>query len=176
MMGRRLHILAVPYPAQGHVGPLMKLSQQIAGQGIRVTFVTAECIHALVLASFQEKSGQNDIEMVAIPDGLEPGDDYKDRKKIKESMSSVMPQNLENLITKINGACEDEKITCVIADATTSWAIEVAEKMGIKRAMFWPSAVRGFALGLHVPELIETGIIDSSGTIRFFSYQTMNYF
>ena len=80
---------AISYPAQGHVGPLMKLSQQIADHGIRVTFFTARCIHALVLARSPKEGEKNHIEIVTIPDGLEPKDDYKKRGKIKESMSSV---------------------------------------------------------------------------------------
>lgn len=55
-------MVAMSYPAQGHVGPLMKLSQQIADHGIRVTFVTAQCIHALVLSTFQKEDDQNHIE------------------------------------------------------------------------------------------------------------------
>lgn len=92
-------------------------------------------------------------------------------------MSSVMPQNFENLIRKINSA-EDEKIACVIADATTAWALEVAEKMEIKRAMFWPTSVRGFVLGFHILKLVEAGIIDYCGKSKIvlvFKYKRTNH-
>lgn len=164
--GKRPHVLAIAYPAQGHVGPLMKLSQQIADHGIKVTFVNAESIHNLVLAALSEnkrKEQHQIIEIVSIPDGLDPGDDLKDKRKISELMLRVIPSKLEDLIRKINNKSEDEKVNCVMADATVAWALEVAQKMRIKGAMFWPTAVGGFALGLHIPKLIEAGIIDHSG-------------
>ncbi|KAL5544586.1 hypothetical protein UlMin_008370 [Ulmus minor] len=162
-MERRSHVLVIGYPAQGHVGPLIKLSQQIADQGIKVTFISEECIYDLLLATFSEKNQQNLMEIVSISDGVfEQENGYKDTRNIKESMSTVMPRNFEKLIKKMNGR-EDEKITCVIADATTAWALEIAEKMGIKTAMFWPSSVRGFVLGHQIQKLIEAGIIDENG-------------
>ena len=45
MAGKRPHVLAVPFPAQGHVKPLMSLCRLIAKHGIKVTFVNAESIH-----------------------------------------------------------------------------------------------------------------------------------
>ncbi|KAF3438102.1 hypothetical protein FNV43_RR20858 [Rhamnella rubrinervis] len=120
-MGKRPHVLAIAYLAQGHVGPLMKLSQLLADQGIRVTFVNTKSIHDRVLAALSEEDGcggEKLMETVSIADGLEP-DDHKDSIKIKESMSRFVPKELENLIRKINSsATEDEKIKCVIADAT----------------------------------------------------------
>ncbi|XP_031258416.1 UDP-glycosyltransferase 83A1-like [Pistacia vera] len=101
--------------------------------------------------------------MVVIPDGIDHQDERKDRIQLSETMVNVMPGHLEDLIKKINLSC-DEKISCVIADATTAWAPDVAEKMGIKRAMFWPSLVGGFALSLHIQELIQAKIIDHNGT------------
>ncbi|KAG6396111.1 hypothetical protein SASPL_142250 [Salvia splendens] len=49
-MGRP-HVLAMPYPAQGHVIPLMELAQWLAHNGIRVTFVNTDFNHARVMRS-----------------------------------------------------------------------------------------------------------------------------
>lgn len=70
-----------------YVGPLLKLSRRIVDHGIKVN---AEFIHSrLVMAAAAaaateakfEDQEENRIEMVSIPDGLEPGDDRKDIKK-----------------------------------------------------------------------------------------------
>lgn len=48
--------------------------------------------------------------------------------------------------------------TCFIAHATIAWALDTAKKMGVKMAMFWPSAVAAFALSL-----IDAKITDHNG-------------
>ena len=52
-----------------------------------------------------------------------------------------------------------------IADATFGWALEVAEKMGIKRAAVWLAGAGNLAFTLHILKLIEYGIIDAEGNI-----------
>jgi hypothetical protein len=164
------HVVVIPYPAQGHVAPLMKLSHLIVGHGIKVTFVTTEFIHAKLTASMpvnnEEKSP---IRLVSIPDGLEPGDDRNDPTKRIESVVKFMPAHFKDLIEKINKSDDDDQISCVIADAFIGWALEVAEKMGIKRAAFFPAGPGNLALLLHIPKLIEDGIIDAKGNIELLS-------
>ena len=110
------HILAIPYPAQGHVIPLMELSQCLAKQGFKITFVNTEYNHRRVMtAKLAEKDYLDDerISLVSIPDGLELWEDRKEIGKLTESISRVMPGKLEELIDRINtNASEDEKITC----------------------------------------------------------------
>lgn len=74
-----------------------------------------------------------------------------------------MPGHLQNLIEKINQSGDDEQITCVIADITAGWALELAMSMSIKRAAFLPAGLGNSALALHIPKLIESGVIDVNG-------------
>ncbi|CAK9186018.1 unnamed protein product [Ilex paraguariensis] len=74
-----------------------------------------------------------------------------------------MPRKLQELIERINES-GDDKITCVIADESIGWALEVAAKMGIRRAVFWPAAAAMLALGLGARNLINDGIINNNGT------------
>nr|POE91188.1 udp-glycosyltransferase 83a1 [Quercus suber] len=100
-MGKRAHVLAIAYPAQGHVGPLMKLSQQIADHGIKVTFVNSPYTYTRVLAKMLGKEDwQHQIDIVAgyrSQIGLDQGMTKRTRK-ISESMFRVMPRKLEDLI------------------------------------------------------------------------------
>ncbi|CAA2986585.1 UDP-glycosyltransferase 83A1-like, partial [Olea europaea subsp. europaea] len=99
--------------------------------------------------------------MVSIPDGLESPDDRSDLGKEIESVSAVMPGELMALIAQITSP-ESDRITYLIVDATMGGALEVAEKMGIKKVAFWPTATTLFALLFKVPNLIDDGIIDSN--------------
>ncbi|KAF8037421.1 hypothetical protein BT93_B0351 [Corymbia citriodora subsp. variegata] len=163
-MERQPHIVAIPFPALGHVGPLMKLSSQVSRRGIRVTFVNTESVHARMLkASGDDDHRRDGIEMVTIPEGMEEIKDPRDIEKVAEMRAKVMSRHFEELLRKMNSS-RDERVACVLADATIGWAFEVAEKMGIKRALFWPAAVPGLVLSLSVPRLVEAGVIDNSGS------------
>ncbi|XP_030537684.2 UDP-glycosyltransferase 83A1-like [Rhodamnia argentea] len=163
-MERRPHVLAIPFPAQGHVGPLMKLSRQVARRGIRVTFMNTESVHTRMLQAWGDGDRPwGGIEMATIPDGMEEIKDMRDIEKVAEMRVKVMSGRLEELLRKMNSSW-DEKVTCVLADATLGWAFEVAEKMGIKRAMFWPTVVPGLVLSISTPRLVEAGVIDNCGS------------
>ena len=160
------HVLVIPFPAQGHVAPLMKLSHKIVDHGIKVTFVNTEFIHAEVTGSMPVKSEEmSPIRLVSIPDGPVPGDDRNDSLKLTESILKVMPVHFKDLIEKINQSNDDDQISCIIFDTTVGWALEVAQKMGIKRAAVWPSGPGDLAFVLRIPKLIQDGIIDTEGKI-----------
>ncbi|KAI3440578.1 Glycosyltransferase [Psidium guajava] len=135
-MAKFKHVLVIPFPAQGHVTPLLQLSHCIAEYGVKVTFVNTESIHA---QGFPQAAG---------------------------SMSRVMPGYLQELIEKVkkrSNGNDDEQISFMIADLATGWALEVAERTGIERAGFWPASVSTLAMVLHIPKLIEGGVIDNNG-------------
>ncbi|KAL2528687.1 UDP-glycosyltransferase 83A1 [Forsythia ovata] len=160
------HVLAVPFPAQGHVLPLMKLCRRIASRGIKVTFVNTEYIHAKVLAAMSEDDKkQNPIQLISIPDGLPAEDDRSVGFELMESVRRTMPENLSNLIKKINGRNSDEKITCVIADITVGWIFDVTQKLGAESVAFQSAPAAGMAMILQIPKLIQAGNLDINGSV-----------
>ncbi|KAI4389273.1 hypothetical protein MLD38_001514 [Melastoma candidum] len=164
-----LHVLAIPFPAQGHVIPLMELSQCLAMLGFRVTFVNSEFDHRRVLRSLPGSEGEHifggRIRLVSIPDGLEPGEDRNDIARLCQGILKVMPGELERLIGELNERDGEDKVSCVIADFNMSWAFEVAKKMGIQKvAAFWPASAALLAVLSSVPKLIEDGVVDENGT------------
>ena len=152
-------MLVIPFPAQGHVAPLMKFSHQIVDRGIKVTIVSPEFIHKRLKTTMPMKSP---IRLVSFPDGLEPGDDRNDTIKLINSFLEVMTGHFKDLIEKINES-NDEHISCVITDGMIVPALEVAEKMGIKMAVLWPAGPATLAIILSIPKLIQDGIIDARG-------------
>lgn len=156
-------MLAMPYPAQGHVIPLMELAQWLANNGIKVTFVNTDFNHTRVLQSLSHSRAINElISLASVPDGLEPWEDRNDLGKLEVSLPDVVPQALEALIEKIN-TTESDKITCVITDYGLAWALSLAEKLGIKKSAFLPAPVALMALAKHAKSLVDEGIVDSDG-------------
>ncbi|KAJ6431460.1 hypothetical protein OIU84_018857 [Salix udensis] len=138
------HVLLLPLPLLGHVAPFMKLGHQLVRHGSKVTFLTTEFIP------------------------LE--DDHKDDDQLVQRFLHVIPGHLESLIRKAN---EDEltgnsRITSLVVDVVLSRdPIEIAEKMGLKHAILFSSSPGVLALILHIPKLIEAGIIDADdGTVK----------
>lgn len=168
------HILMIPYPAQGHVIPLMELAQCLVQHGFKITFVNTEITHKRVLNALTDKNILDDqIRLVSVQDGLESEEERKIPGKVSEAVHRVMPGKLEELIKEIN-ASEEERITCVIADQTLGWAQEVAGKMGIRRVAFLPAAAASLVLGFRIPSLIDDGIINKDGKTLPFIISTSN--
>ncbi|KAL5739189.1 hypothetical protein ACOSQ2_028369 [Xanthoceras sorbifolium] len=158
------HILAIPFPAQGHVIPLLELSQCLVKHGCKVTFVNTDYNHKRVVNAMEENSCMGDqIQLVSISDGMEPWEDRNQLGKLSESMLRTMPGKLQELIEKTNR--EGNKIACVIGDGNTGWVMEVAKKLNIRRAAFWPAAMALLALSFSIPKLIDDGIINNDGTL-----------
>ncbi|XVE68284.1 hypothetical protein DITRI_Ditri09bG0055400 [Diplodiscus trichospermus] len=96
------HIVVVPYPAQGHVIPLMELSQNLAKQGFKISFINTEFNHKRVLDAFGKKIDENGlIHLVSLPDGLDDGEDRNQFGKLTETLGQVMPRELKEFIEKL---------------------------------------------------------------------------
>ncbi|XVF14383.1 hypothetical protein REPUB_Repub09cG0054200 [Reevesia pubescens] len=162
---RNPHILVIPYPAQGHVIPLMEFSQNLAKHGFKVSFVNTEFNHKRVIDAFAKKVDvdQELVQLVSIPDGMEYGESRNQLGKLTKSILQVMPKELKKLIQKIN-RLENGEITCVVADVNMGWALEVAAELGIHRAAFWPASALLLALTFSLQKLMDDGVIDENGT------------
>ncbi|KAL8248759.1 hypothetical protein R6Q59_005627 [Mikania micrantha] len=163
MANSKPHALIIPFPAQGHVIPLLELAQCLVNHGVKVTFINTEVTHKLVTSNWLEQEGFGDLlQMVTIPDGLEPWEDRSDICKLTLSILQTMPGKLEQLIEMINHE-ESNKITHMIVDGTMGWAVRVAMKVGIRCAVFWPASAATLASILCIPKLIDDRIIDENG-------------
>ncbi|XP_062082990.1 UDP-glycosyltransferase 83A1-like [Humulus lupulus] len=171
-MTSKKRVIVMPVPAQGHVKPLMLLSHKLVKHGLRVTFVNTEFNHNKILSGMgvdDDTAGfGSEIEMVSIPDGLGSMADRTDEDLICDLVwgESILPAEFEKLITTINngtGGSPDDIISCVVSDYFLSWPLEIAAKLGVKAAVFFPSAAALFLYTMNIPKLIQDGIITSDG-------------
>nr|GMC99351.1 UDP-glycosyltransferase 83A1-like [Ipomoea batatas] len=161
-MMRKPHIIAIPFPAQGHVIPLMELCLCLVKHGCKVTFVNSEFNHNRIINSMSE--ADNDINLVSVPDGLAVEEDRNDLKKLTEAQFEVVPGKLEALIHNINES-DENRISCLIADESLGWALDLAKKLGLQRVAFWPAAAASLSMMFNVPKLIDDGIVGKNGEI-----------
>ncbi|KAK1284281.1 UDP-glycosyltransferase 83A1 [Acorus calamus] len=160
------HALVIPYPAQGHVISFMELSHRLIDRGFHVTFVNTDFDHARVMASLPGPwSGTGPtpplLRLVSIPDGLEPGADRNDLKRLTLALREHMPGLLEELL--VHAASGESPVTCVIVDHCMAWALDVAKKIGLRAAVFSTTSAGALVMALNIPKMIDDGTIDANG-------------
>ncbi|CAN1312330.1 UDP-glycosyltransferase 83A1 [Linum perenne] len=163
-MAKQPHVIVVPLPAQGHLSPLMKLAHNLTNFGINVTIINIETIHEKIIRAMPKEAEQSQmlgrVRLVGVPDGLLSELDRNDPVKQIDRQARVMPAKLRSLVDGIN---VDEMVVCMVADTSLAWAFSEARAIGIKTAAFSPVSAANLALVLHMPTLIDAGIIDENG-------------
>ncbi|KAK7295443.1 hypothetical protein RJT34_18352 [Clitoria ternatea] len=159
------HLLVIPFPILGHVNPLMQLSETLAKHGCKITFVNTEfCGHKQIITtgSGHDKLKRLGINFVTIPDGLSE-DERSDPMKALYLLKTKMPPLLPKLIEDVNALNVDNKITSMLVTLNMGWALEVANKFGIKGAFLFTASATTMAACDCIPTLIQDGTIDSYG-------------
>ncbi|KAF8709826.1 hypothetical protein HU200_029538 [Digitaria exilis] len=151
--------MVLPFPAQGHVIPLMELSHRLVDYGFKIDFVNTEFNHDCILKSMQNRVIPEGIDMLSVPDGMDPADDHTDIGKLVGGLPAAMFSPIEEII-KI------KKIKWVIADVSMSWALKLTNTVGVRIALFSTYSASVFALRMKLPKLIEDGVVDEIGNVK----------
>lgn len=162
-------IILIPYPAQGHVTPMLKLALAFINHGFEPVMITPEFIHRKIMSNIDPKAN---ISFMSLPDGME-ADVPRDFFAIEKAMEDYMPFYLEVLVRKL---AEDGggSVVCMVVDLLASWAIDVGHRCGVPVAGFWPAMLATYHLIAAIPDIIRTGLISDNGkhlsTMIFFSF------
>ncbi|XP_028801346.1 7-deoxyloganetin glucosyltransferase-like [Neltuma alba] len=158
------HIVCLPFPAQGHVNPFMKLAKLLHSNGFHVTFVNSEFIHKRLAQSLGSDfvKGLPDFRFETIPDGLPQSEtDAQDIPALIDSTRKHCYGPLKELIGKLNSLSSSSgvpAVSCIIADANMGFAEKVADEFGIPEIRFWTASACGLLGYLQYDELVKRGI------------------
>ncbi|KAE8817127.1 putative UDP-glucosyltransferase [Hordeum vulgare] len=154
------HVMVLPFPAQGHVMPLMELSHRLVGHGLEVDFVNTDYNHDRVLKAMQGAergaAGPDGVNMVSIPDGMGPDGDRTDVATLGSGLPAAMLGPLEEMV-------RSKRIKWVIADVVMCWATELAARTSVRVALFSTCSAATIALRLHLSKLIDDDVLDECG-------------
>ncbi|KAL3538671.1 hypothetical protein ACH5RR_002037 [Cinchona calisaya] len=164
------HAVCIPYPAQGHISPMLKLAKLLYHKGFYITFVNTEYNHKRLLRSRGPNAldGLPDFKFQTIPDGL-PSSDADSTQDIPSlclstSKNCIVP--FSNLISRLNNSSpEIPPVTCIVSSGFMSFTLQAAQQFGLPEVLLWtPSAcgVLGYAQYCHLVERGYTPLKDMS--------------
>ncbi|XVE55519.1 hypothetical protein DITRI_Ditri03aG0165100 [Diplodiscus trichospermus] len=144
------HAVFVPFPAQGHINPMLKFAKLLHRRGFHITFRT----HAL--------NGLPSFRFETIPDGLPPtdADATQDIPALCESTSKTCLPHFKKLIHKLNNSSPDvPPVSCIVSDVVMSFTLDAAEELGVPEVLFWTTSACGFLGYCYYRQLMEKGYI-----------------
>ncbi|KAL0732013.1 hypothetical protein Bca4012_028107 [Brassica carinata] len=160
---QKRHAVCIPYPAQGHINPMLKVAKLLHARGFHVTFVNTDYNHRRILRSRGPHAldGLPSFRFETIPDGL-PWTDVDAKQDMLKLIDSTMNNCLspfKDLLTRLNSGSDVPPVSCIVSDASRSFTTDAAEELEIPVVLLWTNSATALMLYLHYQKLIEKGII-----------------
>ncbi|XP_010908641.1 crocetin glucosyltransferase 2 [Elaeis guineensis] len=119
------HALFLPYPAQGHINPMLQFAKRLSSHGLRATLVTTR----FLLSTTRPELGP--VALASISDGFDrggfaeagSGPAYQDR------FESVGSTTLDDLVRSERAAGRPVRV--LVYDSHLPWARDVGERHGL---------------------------------------------
>ncbi|PIA50743.1 hypothetical protein AQUCO_01200168v1 [Aquilegia coerulea] len=160
---RKPHAVLVPWPAQGHVNPLMRFAKLLHSRGFHITFVHTEFNYKRLIRSNGPDSvkGLPDFRFETIPDGTPPPSNPDATQSVPLVCDSLRKNGFgpfKDLLERLNNNSDLPPISCIIADGVMNFAVKAAEALGLPGFALFTSSGFSFVGYLHSTELIKRGI------------------
>ncbi|KAK4420972.1 UDP glycosyltransferase 9 [Sesamum alatum] len=141
------HILAIPFPLQGHMNPMVQLCNRLVPKGIHVTFVTT----ASICTSLQIQGGSNlMINVETVPDSaIDVVEDLDIYETFIRSFRAAISRGLPDIIMKKRNSSFPFK--AVVYDSVIPWILDIVHENGLKGAVLFtqPCAVCSVFYHMH---------------------------
>ncbi|GLJ25443.1 hypothetical protein SUGI_0487180 [Cryptomeria japonica] len=163
------HVVVFPYPAQGHMNPLMEFAKRLVCRNVLVTFIATERIREQMKqaqegAAAHVTSALQDIRIETISDGLSPDcEKTKDVDMILDLLKKVGGLTFERVIERLNS--QGDTVSCIVYDSFLDWVPDIANKFNVPSAFFWTQSCAVYSIYYH----FYTGMVkakDEAGKMR----------
>ncbi|KAG6680705.1 hypothetical protein I3842_13G056200 [Carya illinoinensis] len=140
----RAHCLVFPYPAQGHINPMVEFSKRLKHKGVEVTLVNTHFISKNI-----QKEG-NSIALETISDGYDEGgrEQAENDQTYLERFERVGSKNLTELLEKLSRS--GRPVNCIVYDPFLPWALDIAQESGLVAVVFLTQSIAVDIIYYHV--------------------------
>nr|AFJ53004.1 UDP-glycosyltransferase 1 [Linum usitatissimum] len=172
------HVVCVPFPAQGHINPMLHVAKLLHSRGFHVTFINTDYNHNRMLKSWGASGGSSippGFDFESFPDGLPLSDNVDTTQDIPSLCDSIAKNCLapfRDLVHRLNeNDVVSPRVSCILSDAAMAFTLDVAKELGVPDALFLtPSACANLGfLSYHV--LVKRGLVPLKNS----SYLTNGY-
>jgi len=158
------HAVCLPFPAQGHVTPMLQLAKLLFARGFHITFVNTEFNHRRLLRSRGPDAldGVPGFHFATIPDGLPPSDAdaTQDPPSLCYStMTTCLPHLLALLADLNDPSSGTPPVTCLVVDGVMSFGYDAAREIGVPVAALWTASACGFMGYRNYRWLVDRGLV-----------------
>ncbi|KAE8726528.1 ADA2 2A isoform 1 [Hibiscus syriacus] len=138
------HVLVFPYPAQGHINPILQFAKRLLSKGVKPSLVTT------VFLSNSSDLTSTSIDLHTISDGFDEGgyDQAGSADIYLPTFWSVGPKSFAALVKKLGET--GHPVDAVVYDGFMPWALDVAKQFGIPSAVFFTQSCAVNSVYYHV--------------------------
>jgi UDP:flavonoid glycosyltransferase YjiC (YdhE family) len=165
------HAVCLPYPAQGHITPMLNVAKLLHARGFHVTFVNTEYNHARLVRTrgAAAVAGVPGFRFATIPDGLPPSEDddvTQDIPSLCRSTTETCLGPFRRLLAELNddsAATGHPLVTCVVSDVVMGFSIDAAKELGLPYVQLWTASTISFLAYQHYRLLMSRGLAPLKG-------------
>uniref|UniRef100_A0ACD5XC45 Uncharacterized protein n=1 Tax=Avena sativa TaxID=4498 RepID=A0ACD5XC45_AVESA len=140
--GAKPHVLFVPYPAQGHMLPLLDLAALLDARGLAVTVALTAANARHVAASCPS------VATVVLPfpsSPLLPAGCAENTKGLPTDLLRPFTASFAALSAPLLSWCKAQplhrSVTTIVSDLFTGWTVPIAKELAVPHVAFWPGSV-----------------------------------
>ncbi|KAJ3683533.1 hypothetical protein LUZ60_013760 [Juncus effusus] len=159
MEPQKPHAVFLPFPAPGHINPLMQLAKLLHFRGFNITFVYTEWYHRRLVQAkglnyLQDKPG---FQFKCLPDNISEDVKVQDIGSLCTLTQNGCTESFKVMLKQLMN--ESPPASCVVSDGVMTLAMHAANEVGLPEAQFFTASACGF-MGYHLfSELVQRGIV-----------------
>lgn len=154
------HVLAIPFPAQGHLNPMVQFSKRLASKSLKVTLLI---LHPGQLPEKLTCAGDDSITVVTVCASINQGKATLTIQDYLTNFKDIMSPKLSETIAKANSNCR-YPVSCVVYDAHLPWFTDMAKELGLIGASFFTQSCAVGSIYCSVYEgKLATNFVEEEG-------------
>ncbi|EFJ21641.1 hypothetical protein SELMODRAFT_417527 [Selaginella moellendorffii] len=157
------HVLAFPFPTQGHINPMILLCRKLASMGFVVTFLN-------IGSKNMSSTADEQFRIMSISDECLPSGRLGNNLQMYLNAMEGLRGDFETTVEELMGDSQRPPLTCILSDAFIGWTQQVANKFGICRATLWTSCATWALACFHFLSLESNGLLPAYGSSRVLDF------